>query len=236
MRPSSKRPIGHSTAGLAVVVGISVKVGDFADAVSCGVRGDGADVEDAKAGLVVGLVGETVVLFVCFWLVVVVVAHVMFIRVVTTYDKLVVVDGSYSRLVVSGVDGILEVGDVEDVGHWETIQSGTVGVDARGVDLSLVEFIVEHQMRLPHGVDDPSLVRVCRSSVRRAGDDGASVRPVLVGHIVNGQGVFVVAIADVSAIVPLIGPTVLCCSQVSGVIRAREHSISLTTMHCASWM
>lgn len=69
MRPSSKRPIGHSTAGLAVVVGISVKVGDFADAVSCGVRGDGADVEDAKAGLVVGLVGETVVLFVCFWLV-----------------------------------------------------------------------------------------------------------------------------------------------------------------------
>lgn len=66
MRPSSKRPIGHSTAGLAVVVGISVKVGDFADAVSCGVRGDGADVEDAKAGLVVGLVGETVVLFVFF--------------------------------------------------------------------------------------------------------------------------------------------------------------------------
>lgn len=64
MRPSSKRPIGHSTAGLAVVVGICVKVGDFADAVSCGVRGDGADVEDAKAGLVVGLVGETVVLFV----------------------------------------------------------------------------------------------------------------------------------------------------------------------------
>lgn len=64
MRPSSKRPIGHSTARLAVVVGISVKVGDFADAVSCGVRGDGADVEDAEAGLVVGLVGETVVLFV----------------------------------------------------------------------------------------------------------------------------------------------------------------------------
>lgn len=224
MRPSSKRPIGHSTAGLAVVVGISVKVGDFADAVSCGVRGDGADVEDAKAGLVVGLVGETVVLFVCFWLVVVVVAHVMFIRVVTTYDKLVVVDGSYSRFVVSGVDGILEVGDVEDVGHWQTIQSGTVGVDARGVDLSLVEFIVEHQMGLPHGVDDPSLVRVCRSGVRRAGDDGASVRPVLVGHIVNGQGVFVVAIADVSAIVPLIGPTVLCCPQVSGVIRTRESS------------
>lgn len=63
MRPSSKRPIGHSTAGLAVVVGICVKVGDFADAVSCGVRGDGADVEDAEAGLVVGLVGETVVLF-----------------------------------------------------------------------------------------------------------------------------------------------------------------------------
>lgn len=145
----------------------------------------------------------------------------MFVRVVTTYDKLVVVDGSYSRFVVSGVDGILEVGDVEDVGHWQTIQSGTVGVDARGVDLSLVEFIVEHQMGLPHGVDDPSLVRVCRSGIRCSGDDGASVCPVLVGHIVNGQGVFVVAIADVSAVVPLIGPTVLCCSQVSGVILTR---------------
>ena len=46
------------------------------------------------------------------------------------------------------------------------------------------------------------------SDVGGAGDDLAGVGTVLVGHVVDGQGVFVVAVADVAAEVLLVGAAV----------------------------
>ena len=46
------------------------------------------------------------------------------------------------------------------------------------------------------------------SDVGGAGDDFAGVWAVLVGHVVDGQGVFVVAVADVAAEVLLVGAAV----------------------------
>lgn len=63
-------------------------------------------------------------------------------------------------------------------------------------------------MRLPHWVQDPALVRVGSSFVRSAGDDGCGVGTILVRYVVDGEGVFVVAVANVAAEVLLVGATV----------------------------
>lgn len=59
-------------------------------------------------------------------------------------------------------------------------------------------------MRLPVRVEDPSLMRVRGALVRSAGDDGGGVRALLVGDVVDGQRILVVAVADVAAVVLLI--------------------------------
>jgi len=56
------------------------------------------------------------------------------------------------------------------------------------------------------GVKNPTLVGVCSTLVRDLGDDVGDVG--LVSHIVDGEGILVVTVADVTALVALIGSTV----------------------------
>jgi hypothetical protein len=65
---------------------------------------------------------------------------------------LVVIDAAGGRLVEAGVDGVLEVGDVEDEGGGVAVRSGTDRVD-------LIKLVVEEQP-LHVVIDDPSLVSV----------------------------------------------------------------------------
>jgi hypothetical protein len=127
----------------------------------------------------------------------------------TVVDVLVVVDRAGGGLVVAGDDGLLKVLDVPNVGHSETIFGGTVNSSAVGVDLALVKLIVHDDVSLPVGVENPTLMGVGSSDVGCARDDGTSVtETLLVGDVVDGQGVLVVTVADVTAVVLLVRSTV----------------------------
>lgn len=177
-RPGTSVPESVTAAGLDIIRRVDVKVSNLLDLGAVGELGDAGDVEDTETGLVVGLVVKTVV------------------------DVLVVVDGAGRGLVVAGDDGLLEVLDVPDVGHGEAVLGGRVNGSAVGVDLALVKLIVHDDVGLPHGIEDPTLMGVRSTDVRSARDDGTSVTEAnLVGDVVDGQGVLVVAVADVTAVV-----------------------------------
>lgn len=182
--PGTRVPDSRTLARKLIVLRVDIEVRDLLDLAAVRVLGNGADVEDSETSLVVGLVGEALV------------------------DELVVVDGAGGRLVVAGVLGLLEAGDVPDVGNGEAILCGRVGCGAGRVDLALVEFVIHHEVSLPHGVENPALVSVGCTDVGSAGDDLRSVRTVLVGDVVDGEGILVVAVADVPAEVLLIWATV----------------------------
>jgi hypothetical protein len=116
---------------------------------------------------------------------------------------LVVVDRSLGRLIETGVDGSLEVADVEDVGGGVVDETAELSCGGAGL-VQLVELVVEEESS--HGfVDDPALVRVGVADVGGfADDDGV----LLVGCVVDGQGVLVVAEADLLAEVLFVGAAV----------------------------
>ena len=89
--PSTSIPQRITTAGLNIIRRVDVKVRNFLDLGAVRVTGNGGHVEDTETGLVVGLVVETVV------------------------NVLVVVNGTGSRLVVTGNYRFLEVLYVPDV-------------------------------------------------------------------------------------------------------------------------
>ena len=184
-RPGTSVPESVTTAGLDIIRRVDVKVGNLLDLGAVGELGNAGDVEDAETGLVVGLVVKTVVYV------------------------LVVVDGAGGGLVVAGDDGLLEVLDVPDVGHGEAVFGRRVNGSTVGVDLALVKLIVHDDVGLPHGIKDPTLVGVRSTDVRSARDDGTSVTEAnFVGDIVDGQGVLVVTVANVTAVVLLVRSTV----------------------------
>lgn len=113
-------------------------------------------------------------------------------------DELVVVDAARVAAVDARQLGGLEGADVPEVGDGEA-----GGALAGGV--VLVVLVVEHEVLLPLGVEDPALVRVRGALVRGARDD---VGGVLVRHVKDGQGVLVVAVADVTLAVGLVGTAV----------------------------
>lgn len=119
--------------------------------------------------------------------------------------ELVVVDTLARGLVVAGLLGVLEVRDVPDVGDGVTLST-----EANAV--VLIVLVVEEQVVLVLGVEDPALVGVRGALVRDAGDD-RGVR--LVRHVVDGQGVLVVAVADVGTLVLRVGAPV---DQALGVV------------------
>jgi hypothetical protein len=107
--------------------------------------------------------------------------------------ELVVIDGAGGGLVVTRVLGVLKAGDVPDVGDGEAVLGRGVGCSAIGVNLTLVKLVVHDKVCLPHGVENPALVSVRRTDVRSARNDLSGVGAVLVSHIVDGEGILVVA-------------------------------------------
>lgn len=114
------------------------------------------------------------------------------------FDVLVMVDTADGGFVVSCLLRGTEVSDVPDVRDWESVcsQSGAV---------VLVVLVVHDQVLLPVLVKDAPLVGVRCSLVGGDGDD-AGIRPV--GHVVDGEGVLVVPVADVSALEFLVGASI----------------------------
>ena len=116
---------------------------------------------------------------------------------------MVVVDRGLGRLVVAGVDGRLEVADVEDVGRGVVDETADLSRGGTGL-VQLIELVVEEEGG--HGlVDNPALMGVGVTDVRGFADDD---RVLLVGSVVDGEGVLVVAKADLLAEVLLVGAAV----------------------------
>lgn len=108
------------------------------------------------------------------------------------------VDGANRGLVDAGLLWCAEVTDVPD-------KSGGESVRGRPSAVLLIQLVIKQEELLVVGVEDDTLVRVGRASVASPGDDGGSG---LVGDIVDGQRVLVVAIADVAASVAGVGSAV----------------------------
>jgi hypothetical protein len=89
--PGAGVPNRRALAGKVIILGEHIKVGNLLDLAGVGVLGDRADIQDAKTGLVVGLVGETLV------------------------DELVVVDRAGGRFVVSCVLWGFQAGDIPHI-------------------------------------------------------------------------------------------------------------------------
>lgn len=106
-------------------------------------------------------------------------------------NVLVVVDRLDWRLVQALVSRLGEGADVEDVRRGVAV-CGLAGL------VLLIELVVEEEVRHVLRVDDPALVRVGGARVRGGGD---LLGGGLVGHIDDGEGVFVVVEADLLAIV-----------------------------------
>lgn len=102
---------------------------------------------------------------------------------------------------MTSVDGCLQAPDVPDVSNGTTISA-----QARLIDL--VEFVVGKKELLVVGVQDPALVHIASTIIRGAGDDRGAVDALLVGGVVDGEGVLVEGVTDVSSLVLLVGTAV----------------------------
>lgn len=112
------------------------------------------------------------------------------------------VDGADCALVETRLLGCLEVRNVPDVGDGVAVDRGAdVGAGAA----YLVVLVVEDQVLLPLLVEDSALVGVLDARVAGDRDDQGLG---LVGDVVDGQRVLVVAVADVAAVVARVGATV----------------------------
>lgn len=170
---------GYGAAALVLVVfWVDVEEAGLADAASAWILGDGASVPYVETVAVVGLVEVAV-------------NHV-----------LVVVDGTGSASEVATVEGVLQVADVEDVGGWQTLSGRQWSIC-----ITLIELVVEEDVLLPCVVVHDTLVSILDTRVSGARDDVRDVAG-LVSDIVDGERVLVVAVANISAVVTSIRPTV----------------------------
>jgi len=116
-------------------------------------------------------------------------------------DVLVVIDGLLLGSVVTCVDWLFQVANVEDVGHRILLSCGTNAI-------FLVEFVIEHKVLLPVAVENSTLMCVCSADIRSARDDLRGIKTSLVSHIIDGESVFVVAVADIATKVALVRTTI----------------------------
>jgi hypothetical protein len=188
---------------------VNVKEAGLLDGVAGGILRQAGNVDDAETRCVVGLVGEAVE---GLW------KDCLLVEVDFGEWKggpyvLVVVDRLFWRLVETGVYGGFEVADVEDVGRGMVDQTTELARGRAGL-VQLVELVVEKEGG--HGfVDDPALVRVGVADVGGLADDDWVL---LVGCVVDGEGVFVVAEADFLAEVLLVRAAVddtLCIMNIA---------------------
>jgi hypothetical protein len=94
---------------------------------------------------------------------------------------LVVVNGLLGRLVVTSVNRLLKVADVEDVGGCVVDETTDLSCRRAGL-VELIKLVIEEEDG--HGlVNNPALVRVCVADVWGRADDGGLL---LVGGVVDG--------------------------------------------------
>lgn len=105
------------------------------------------------------------------------------------------------RLVENRIFRVLQVANVPDISNRVPVLGWADGV-------SLVVLVVQQEVFLVQGVEHPALVGVGCTVVRSAGDDGGVS---FVGDVVDGETVFVVAVADVMTKVALVGTAVFGC-------------------------
>ena len=148
MRPCTSES-DISTTWYIIILRMNIKVRHLLDPLPRGVKRHASQVQDAQSQTIVTLVRESVL------------------------DELVVVDTLAQTLVVARLLGLLQRGDVPDVGDGVP-----VGAQAGGV--VLVVLVVQDQVLLPLGVEDPALVGVGGAFVGCVGDD-ADV--LLVGYV-----------------------------------------------------
>ena len=111
---------------------------------------------------------------------------------------LVVIDGDGITLPSTRKDRLLERGDIPDERRRMLVRGSTLLIH-------LVKFVVHEQERLVVGVKNPALMGVSGTVIRGLGDDigGGFVRDV-----VDGKGIFVVAVANFCSFVFLVGAVV----------------------------
>lgn len=133
MTPRPKIPRRHTSSRLIIITREHIKERNLLDSTASRIIRNTADIQDSETGLVVRLICEAAV------------------------DELIVVDRLDGGLVEAGVDGVFEGCDVEDESGGEAVVRGArVGL-AWGDD-AFVEFVVEEEVGLPVGVEDPALV------------------------------------------------------------------------------
>jgi len=156
-----------------IVIRVAIKVTDLLEFLASGVASNALDIHDTETRSIVRLVGKPV------------------------DDILVVVNGLLWGLVVAGVLGVSECGDVEDVGSGVVVGGNTGPVH-------LVKFVVKEQEALVVSCD-PALMCVGGTSIGSPGDD-LDIR--LVRHIVDGEGVLVITEANLLVTILAIGSLV----------------------------
>jgi len=199
-----------STALIFIIFGVHIDEACLTHALTGGILRDGGGIDDVQAVAIVGLVEKAI------------------------EDVLVVVDGASPTGVVSGVHGVLEIANVEDVGGRQTLgHRADLGV-------TLVELVVHEEVLLVHLVVDNTLVNVLSTGEGCDRDDVGSVAD-LVRCVIDGDGVLVVAVADVTAFIPFVRATVhqtfgimdisitSCTARAPGVGRVGHVEVDQTT-------
>ena len=157
-----------------IVLGMTIEETNFLEPGTVRMTCSRADVHDAKTAAIVGLVGESV------------------------NDVLVVVDGLDRGLVKAGIHGLLQRGDVKDVGC-------RVVVSSRADLIHLIKLVVKEQVSHPLLVCEPALVGVCGTYVGGFRDDDWSF---LVGNVHDSKGILVIVEADLLLPVLKVGSSV----------------------------
>jgi hypothetical protein len=134
--PSAATPVSDTTALIVVILGVHIEESNFLDFAAIRLARNRAHVQDSQASLVVALVRKSIV------------------------DELVVVDRANRALIEPRVHWLLEIRDVKDIGRWETVLGWRIGVGASWADETLVKLIIENEVGLPVGIEDPTLVGV----------------------------------------------------------------------------
>ena len=114
----------RSAALVFVILWVYIEKACFTHACTCRILLDRGGVDNVQAVAVVGLVEEAI------------------------KNVLVVVNGAGPASVVSGVHGVLEIADIEDVSGWQTLSHRA------NFGVTLVEFVVHEEILLVHFVVD----------------------------------------------------------------------------------
>lgn len=116
------------------------------------------------------------------------------------------VDGTVPHLVVPGDFGVAEIADVDYVGCCEALRLVSIRSEAllhrtayicgNTSPLKLIDLVVHDDVLLVATVQHGSLVDVASSGVCDFADDVGDIG--FVGDVVDGHGVFVVSVADIT--------------------------------------